>query len=400
MEDFNLDFLKIYSQNDNAVLADLLKSNGKYDIIDSIINNELNKIKAMIGKSLSVEKTKTIDSEFFESLKKYFIVKGKELSENELQDLSYFYFAIYNNTVDVYYKIKASSDVIFYFMLDENVYNNINNNTELDFNKLNSGSQKLLQIAYDYGIFDQVLNIFKLNPEFESSEYKIKETVLQHPGFKLMIEYFGVEFLAECNNYSLIGQVILNNDIEYLKELLTINPCIDLSNNIILNKQVRNIFSTEQLAKFSSTQLQNLKGIISDHALYRPFRFFSKRRELCEKILNYYAEIIKINPYFILYDDNDSLIYLILNNDEELCPANVLALANKDLQIIIYELYSNYDNAYYSSSSVDNLINARYYKNKIHHLIKRETKRIESLSPNDLVKIDPIQQKSKLYLKK
>lgn len=387
-------------------MADLLKSGGKYDIIDSIIKNDLNKIKAMIGKNLNEERTKTIDPEFFESLKKYFIVKGKELSENELQDLSYFYFAIYNNTVDVYYKIKASSNVIFYFMLDENICNNINNNTEFDFNKLAFGSQKLLQIAYNNDVFDIVLSMFKLNPEFELSEYKIKETVLQHPDFKIMIDYFGIEFLAECNNYALLAKVIENNDIEYLKELLTINPCLDLSNNIILNKQVRNIFSTEQLAKFSSTQLQNLKGIISDRALYRPFRFFGsiKKQKLCEKILNYYAEIIKINPYFMLYDDkyndNYSLIYLILNNDEELCPANVLALADEDLQITIYKLYSNYDDAYYSTLSVDNLITARYYKNKIHHLIKRETKRIESLPPNDIVKIDIVQPKSKLYLKK
>ena len=54
----NLDLFKLYLQDDNTNVSDFFKSNGKYDIIDSIINNELNQIKAMIGQELNEKKQK------------------------------------------------------------------------------------------------------------------------------------------------------------------------------------------------------------------------------------------------------------------------------------------------------------------------------------------------------
>lgn len=382
MEDFNLDFLKIYSQNDNAVLADLLKSSCKYDIIDSIIKNNLNKIKAMIGKNLDEERTKIIDPEFFESLKKYFIVKGRELSENELQDLSYFYFAIYNDTLDTYYKLKVSSKDIFYFMLDKKLYNNINNVCDLDFYKLDVYRQGLLQIAYDHDVFGVVLKIFELNPCFVGY-YSETEEVLAMPEFKTMVNEFGIEFIARCND-RVIYKTITQDKIDYLKKLVTINPNINLS-NAMLDEMVINTFSNEQIASFSSNQLQVLERVIE--------RYYDN----IEKILAYYAEIIEINPNVIFYNENYDLLWFSVTSDLML-PANVLAFCDEELQTTIYELYSKC-NRYRYDIFDQNLIKAAYYENKIRHLIKKETKKLNNLLPsNDKTGID--EDKPKLLLKK
>lgn len=396
----NLDLFKLYLQDDNTNVSDFFKSNGKYDIIDSIINNELNQIKAMIGQELNEKKTEAIDSEFFESLKKYFIVKGKELSGEELKNLSYFYFAIYNNTVDNYYKIKATSDSIFYFMLDENVCNSINN-IELDISKLNLKSKNLLQIAYDHDVFELVLEMFKLNPKFGREFTDLKEKIVALPGFKTVIDNFGVKFMAECKNYKLIYKALNNNQIDDLKKLLSLNPNLDLSYNVILDTQVRDIIPDEQLAKFSAGQLINLQQMIYiESSLFPYIRLSSSQRfELRKSILNDYVEIMNINPDFILYDNNYLLMGLIIVSDLP-CPLNVLAFLDKEAQTEMYNMYAEYQYCRYNCyEPVISSVKKLNCKRKLRRLIDRETKKINTaLTIGDVAEIED--GKPKLYMKK
>lgn len=394
---------KGYLKDSDLEISDIFKSTGKYDIIDSAINTELKKIKSMIGKNLDKEKTDKIDNEFFDSLKKYFIIRGLELNDQELERLSYFYFAIYNDTLDIYYQLNADNKKIFYYMLDRQINNSVN--SYYDFNDFNLNKLKLLQIAYDRDLFDITFNFLKQTKSYflaDLRDYEFLAKIFEHKSFKYFIEKLGIEFILKRYDrefYLLILEALQDDKIDYLKNLLTINPNLNLSCPIILNDKLIENFTVVQIAFFSIEQLENISHII---AMDINFHEQKNTNETKKSPLDYYKEILEINQNVIFYDDNYYLCDCIANTDLSF-PAQIIAVADRDLQNNISdlcEIYSNYHNR--RCMDMHELVKYKtkehYYKSKIKHLISKETKKITDLSSGYLP--EKLEDKPKQYLKK
>ena len=144
------DYFGLVSDNvldavNQSEITSILENDNEIDLFEIEAINLLNKIKNMIGcrinKELVKEKTDEIDDDFKKSLREVLIVNNKIITDDYLRNLSYVYYAIYNNTLSIYYKLDSTIRNIDYFMLEEKFYNSINNVITFDKYRDNTNSQ-------------------------------------------------------------------------------------------------------------------------------------------------------------------------------------------------------------------------------------------------------------------
>lgn len=299
----------IDAANNNVDYASILESDNEIDLFAIEATNLLGYIKSeitsRINKELVKEKTDKIDAEFKKSLRELLIVNNKKITADYLKRLSYVYYAIYNNTLPIYHNLVNKKRYIDYFMLEEKFYNSINN--VIAFENYGENTDNQFYLAYKNNCEDEFSSILSINPNFYLHVYDFKESLdiskfFSSGWFKKIYDAIGPEVIANSNtssNFSILREMLLGTNLEYAKELVSLNPNIVFDEKSIFaaNLSLVTVFKMSQIAFFTKEN----KGVIK--------KIF-ERGEFPDteiKIFNYYKELIDLKPEFTMIDKNKEI---------------------------------------------------------------------------------------------
>lgn len=329
-------FTPYYEDNEKDIdYESILENNKKIDLFSIEAINLLNKIKKVIvsetNKTLDKEKTDKIDNDFLKSLREVLIVKNKKIDTQYLINLSFVYYAIYNDTLPVYYDLMSKIKYIRYFMLDEKFYNCINKVVSFE----NCGIETLdqMRICYKNNIDDEFLNILNINPSFHVSF--VEKGSLGTVGNSLAIENFyqndfkkiydliGPEAFAKSESYAL-NLIAFDCNKEYTKELISINPDIVFDEECIFQERelLAENFDMNQISFFTKENKEVIK-VINNTLL---------ASEVKSYLFTYYKQLIELDPEFIMNDKINEIdgIYLCLNKNIEIPPSIFIKLTEEE----------------------------------------------------------------------
>lgn len=245
------------NKSNSDYILGILEGNDKIDLIEIEARELLNKIKQMININLLPEEANEIDGDFINSLKKLIVITNNNVTKEYLKKLSYIYYAIYNDTLDVYYEISREINELEYYMLDKNFYNNIMYTEPIDWKKYNQRCNcNMLRYAYSNNCIAEVLKILKINPDWDvNTNSDLIKKVTKENLINLFNEY-GVELVANSdfdhlNNYQ-------EENKEYIKVLLLINPKLQIEGPSLFSPNVRQVFEQDEIAFFDSYQQQDI----------------------------------------------------------------------------------------------------------------------------------------------
>lgn len=353
--------LKMFEQNDNAKLIEIQA------------NDYLNKIKNMIGKPLDKKDHVKVDKDFIQSLKSIIVLKNGQISDDYLEYLSYVYYAMCNNTMDVYNKLKQQNIELEYYMLDENYYNIIGYNN-IDWESYQKKNRKvLLREAYKYDLLDELLEILNINNDF-SIEPSLDENNIMEKFFRKMINTFDIKMLAQSNLYIFSFAVAREDQemIEYLKKLYAINPNIDFSAAMFkkyeLITMLKDNFELEQVAPLTTEQ---------QNSLYSLEEMITPKKLLTG--IKYFFDMIKVNPNLSLSYEGRHCIDFIVWKELPIVP-ELLAQMDKEEQYELSETLRlhNYNGGNVKSSlKLNKLIRelySKYLEKEQYKVIKKEYK--------------------------
>lgn len=335
MEDNNI-LSNNNSKFSNAEVMQFINNDDPIDLLEIQANKLLKDIKRIIGIELDSTKEQKIDSNFILSLKKMIIINNNQISDEYLNELSFVYFAQYNNTIDIYYKLKGLYDKIYYFMLDENLYNNIIDTKKDDWTQYSEDQLGTLETAYKNGIYNELISILRINPTIAFGDVNIN-ILLKKETFLDLINTFGKEVIA----YSNILYLLAANDEKYRefsKKLVSANPNIKIQDENIFNKLVKKVFTEEQIAFFTS---ENFKSINLIFAKYNG-------EETCLELLKYYSYLILWKHDYLIDKDECELLYYFVYH-VYMSPKQYATLTDDERQNLI-DLHKRYNSYWFDES--------------------------------------------------
>lgn len=332
------DYFGLVSDNvldavNQSEITSILENDNEIDLFEIEAINLLNKIKNMIGcrinKELVKEKTDEIDDDFKKSLREVLIVNNKIITDDYLRNLSYVYYAVYNNTLSIYYKLDSTIRNIDYFMLEEKFYNSINNVITFDKYRDNTNSQFFH--AYKNNVEDEFAAVLSINPNFvikpfnTTAEKWLVYDFFDKGEFKKIYDTIGTKVFANINtssNIYILRQILFN--LEYVKELILTNPDIVFDERIIFSSKesLVTVFEIPQIAFFHKENKEVIKEICNRG---EPF-------DIETKMLSYYKELIDLNPEFKMIDmcKEVSGIYYCLTKNIDFPPSIYVKLTDEE----------------------------------------------------------------------
>lgn len=313
------------NKSNNDYILGILESNDKIDLIEIEARELLNKIKKMINIKLSPEEVEKIDGDFINSLKKLIVITNNNVTTEYLKKLSYVYYAIYNDTLDVYYKISQEINELEYYMLDKNFYNNIMYTEPIDWKKYNLRHHHIiLRYAYSNNCLEEVLKILNINPYWDvNTNSDLIKKVTKENLTNLFNEY-GVELVANSNFYDLNNYHEENK--EYIKELLLINPKLQIQDPSLFSSNVRQIFEQNEIAFFDELQQADIGRFTTNVSA-----------------LKWYKSVLEENNNFNFiyrYSEQELVIGLLKLNIE--LPGKIYAKLKEEEISILSNLYKEY----------------------------------------------------------
>lgn len=314
-------------------ITSILENNNEIDLFEIEAINLLNKIKKMIScrinKELIKEKMDEIDADFKKSLREVLIVNNKVITDDYLKRLSYVYYAVYNNTLSIYYKLDSTMRYIDYFMLEEKFYNSINNVITFDKYRDNTNSQFFH--AYKNNVEDEFAAILSINPKFvikpfnTTAENWLVYDFFDKGEFKKIYDVIGPKVFANINtssNIYILRQILFN--LEYVKELISINQDIIFDEiKILSNKEsLVTVFEMPQIAFFNKENKEVIEEICNRG---EPF-------DIETKMLGYYKELIDLNSDFKMIDIRKEVsgIYYCLTKNINFPPSIYVKLTDEE----------------------------------------------------------------------
>ena len=285
-------------------LLELINNDDPIDLLTIQANKILNDIKRMIGIKLKEERIKEIDDNFITSLKKMIIICNNEISKEYLTELSYVYYATYNNTLNLYYEMTETRNRLYYFMLEEKFYNSVNIIDEYDWSRYDPSTLEMLELSYRNGIFDQMIEILKINPDFNVMGLAETDNILKKEYFNELIDTFGLEGVAKGNFATIVYAIDEVKD--YVKELRTINPNIIFDDYILVEKAVINNFDIQRIAFFTEEDKRYLNKASEETSISG----FNMVCGYYNKLLDY----IEDDNHRDFIDEYGVIEYLALNN--------------------------------------------------------------------------------------
>ena len=370
-KDVDFDILLNNKDQKTEGILKILEQNDNLKLIEIQANDYLNKIKKMIGKPLETKEHSKIDKDFIQSLKTMIVVKYGEIDNKYLKYLSYVYYAMCNNTMDVYNKLKQENNELEYYMLDKKYCNYIG--YKMDWKKYqDNGRKELLREAYANDLLDELLEILNINDDF-SLESSLDEKDIMENFFRKMINTFDMKMLAQSNLYVFIIAVACENQemIEYLKNLYSINPNIDFSAKMFKKHELiimlKDTFELEQVALLTKYQ----QYYVSD--------LYSLNSKKYVDLIKYFFEMIKANPDLILTYEGRYCIDKIVEFKLPIIP-ELLVQMDKEEHNKLYEILRLYE---YNRGNVkfnlkyNKLIKelyAKYLEKEQYRVIKKEYK--------------------------
>lgn len=324
-----------YKADNKQDLLNLIDNNDPIDLISIQANKLLKDIKRMIGIKFNDERANKIDNNFITSLKKMIVICNNQISSEYLTELSYVYYATYNNTLDIYYSAKEKSEVIYYFMLNEDFNNSINVKEEYNWNEYDESTLKMLDIAYKNGIFNEIMNILKINPKFTVMPFRY-ESILEKKFFNEFIETFGIEGLAKGNMFIMLEQFVDSKN--FIKKLRSINPSIVFNTEEIFKPIIKECFDINKIAFFKEED----KSFLKEANQVGHCRYFNI---ICE----YYNELlehIEEDNHRDFTKEIDAIEYLAINNS--LPPELYLKLTSDEIEKLAGSINAHVNKLYWS----------------------------------------------------
>lgn len=279
-----LNDLNIQNNINDAEILNIIENDDKIDLIDIQANDLLTEIKRMIKVDFSKTKSDKIDADFIKSLKRIMIISNNNITKEYLKKLSYMYFALYNDTLDVYYEIQKSGQQLEYYMLDEKYNNNIMLVKDYDWSKYNCPD--ILRKAYYNNCLEQVLSIVNVNPYFFIRD--VANKYLEPDFLDNIINIFGLERIAKSNLESIV-LAINEINLQYTMDLMKINPDIAFNCKYIFNDAVKESASISEIAFLNDISKKGLQEII------RECWYKSNLKQM----VTYYFNIIQYSPEFV-----------------------------------------------------------------------------------------------------
>lgn len=364
----NEEILKLNNPNNNTSsnidLLSIINNEDPIDLFSIQADNLLNDVKKMIikniGKDLNVEKTNKIDVELKKSLKKVLVVNNNQISDDYLIELSYIYYALYNDTLNVYQDMKRKYDKIYYYMLNEEFYNNINNNKAIDWEIYSEDARETLSFSYKYNLENELFSILDINPNFCIPEIEYvgwgmpesykklvnRENFFKEGWFKDLFDLVGAEVMANSDLKTLTF-ALDDENLDYTKQLVATNPNIFFNYDFIFNSsdkdKVKNFFNINQIAFFNEDNKESIKIIVNKYTDY-----FS------DKLLKYYSQILQNDSNFKFYNNTAEIqvleflitrkinlpasVYSHLNEEERNSLLQVIN-ESKSIEVKYYKLY-------------------------------------------------------------
>ena len=315
-------------------LLELINNDDPIDLLTIQANKILNDIKRMIGIKLKEERTKEIDDNFITSLKKMIVICNNEISKAYLTELSYVYYATYNNTLNLYYEMTETRNRLYYFMLEEKFYNSINVIDEYDWSRYDPSTLEMLELSYRNGIFEQMIEILKINPDFNVMGLAGTDNILKKEYFNELIDTFGLEVVAKGELAIILWS--LREFKDYIKEIRTINPNIIFENYVLFRDEVINNFDVQRVASFTEKD----KSFLNKASEKTSESGFNMVCGYYNKLLDY----IEDDNHRDFIDEYGVIEYLALNNS--LPPELYLKLTSVEIEeldeLIKYCLVTSY----------------------------------------------------------
>ena len=352
------------TNNKNLDLLHLINNNDAIDLITIQAKKILTDIKRMINIPLNVERTKKIDDDFITSLKKMIVINNNNISDEYLTELSYVYFAAYNNTLDIYYQLKEKDEKLYYWLLDSSLYNNTNENAtnynnKIDWIQYDNETKHTLGLAYEKGVLNDMLRIFEINinRSFNSiPDYRLVE-LFEKENFEKFVNLFSKEIIAKSDIETLLTAVHDDN-LEFTKQLIKINPNIIFLKDVVFDSDIKNLFSIEEIAFFTGQMILELDSI-----------FNNVSDSLFSDVVRYYKTIKLFDSKFELKKAD-----VILIKDMFRCSNSTNLAANIFIQLSVEEKAM-------LEELIDNYLHARAFdvfsgreKQKLRHLVKQLNK--------------------------
>lgn len=266
--------------NDEEIMQFIINDD-PIDLLEIQANKLLKDIKRIIGIELDANKEQKIDDSFITSLKKMIIINNNQISDEYLTELSFVYFAQYNNTIDIYYKLKGLYDKIYYFMLDENLYNKVYAKED-DWTQFTKFQLEALEKAYKNGIYNELMSILRINSKIYFGHVNL-DYLLEKERFLNLINTFGKQVIANSNMETIV-KASLDQNINFSKQLVSINPNFSFISDIIFDSSLLDYLDINEIAflpKEFINHLDYLKKINAD-----------------SYILENYIKLIKVEPKF------------------------------------------------------------------------------------------------------
>lgn len=246
-----------YTNNNDYILG-ILDGNDKIDLIEIEARELLSKIKQMINANLLSNEVDKIDQDFIKSLKKLIVITNNNVTEQYLKKLSYIYYAIYNGTLDIYYKLSQEKNKIEYYMLDKNFYNKIYAEP-INWKAYNTN---ILRYAYSNNCIEEVLKIFKINPNwYVNLNSELAQKVTKENLTNLFNEY-GIELVAN-SDFELLNNYNEENK-EYIHELLLINPKLQIQSSSLFDWNVKHVFDYNVIAFLTRFQQYDIVDLTTN----------------------------------------------------------------------------------------------------------------------------------------
>lgn len=289
MEDNNI-LSNNNSKFSNAEIMQFINNDDPIDLLEIQANKLLKDIKRIIGIELDYTKEQKIDSNFISSLKKMIIINNNQISEEYLNELSFVYFAQYNNTIDIYYKLKRLYNKIYYFMLDENLYNNIIDTKQDDWTKCSESQLEALETAYKNGIYNELMSILRINPTISFGDVNLN-MLLDKEKFLSMINDFGKEVIANSNMVAIL-KASLDQNINFSKQLVNINPNFSFVSDIVFYSGLLNYLNINEVAFLPKKFIYHL-SYLKEVKCYESHVFEN------------YIKLIKADPKFTFIEEVD-----------------------------------------------------------------------------------------------
>lgn len=349
--------------NNEQGVADILNNNSKINLIDIMCNNVLAQIKKEINMPLDKKEELAMDEEFKKSLAPIIaanIANNVQLSNEYIKELSYIYFALLNKTIEIYYELKNKNSEIRYYMLDKQFYDGLAPN-EIEWEKYKKIYDTVFDMAYKEGVLNEIILIYNANPEYifyAGYEHFLDKTFLNE-----IIDFYGINIVANSLLHHLqIG--LYKGNIEYTKQLIQTNPNIRFENTSIFDTKVRENFSINEIANFTSDNFHDINKMQRD----------SSDEQLIEKFKTY-KKILEINPNFSFHYYN---FMDLINSKKFDIPLELVASLSSDEQEEMGRLYEKTDkfsNLYYGDSAGYKTIHVVDSKNKLKKMVKKEIKK-------------------------